>query len=235
MTDLPRPLASYLDHTLLRADATREDVLRVVDEAAEHGFAAVFVPPCYVGAAAAAVETGAEAGRAAVAVGTAVAFPFGWVDPRIRLEEARRAVEQGARELDTVINVSRVKSGDLGQVKDDLSGWVEALRATEEELVLKVILETVLLTDDEKKRAAEIVVEAGADYVKTSTGFAGGGATVEDVELLVKAVEGRVRVKASGGIRDAETALAMIAAGADRIGTSTGVQIVEGWARLNET
>jgi deoxyribose-phosphate aldolase len=159
----------------------------------------------------------------------------------VRLEEARRAVEHGARELDTVMNVSRLKSGDAGWVRDDLAGWVEALRATEEDLVLKVILETALLTDEEKGRAAGLVVEAGADYVKTSTGFALGptgkeidpdrprptGATVEDVELLVEAVGGKIRVKASGGIRDAETALAMIEAGAGRIGTSSGVRILE--------
>jgi deoxyribose-phosphate aldolase len=231
--ELPRPLASYVDHTLLRPDATGEEVLRVVAEAAEHRFAAVFIPPCYVAEAAATLESRAEAGpgRAAVALGTAIAFPFGWADPRIRLEEARRAVDQGARELDTVINVSRVKSGDWGHVRDDLAGWVEALRATEEELVLKVILETALLTDEEKERAAELVVEAGADFVKTSTGFAARGATVEDVKLLAEAVKGRIKVKASGGIRDAETALAMIEAGADRIGTSTGVQILKGWER----
>lgn len=234
MSRLPRPLASYLDQTLLAPDATAEEVLGVVHEAAARGFAAVFVPPCYVGEAVAALEKSAADGHPAVPVGTAIAFPFGWADPRIRLEEARRAVEQGARELDTVLNVSRLKSGDRGQVEDDLSGWVEALRATEEELVLKVIVETALLTDAEKELAAEIVVESGADYVKTSTGFAAGGATLADVELLVEAVRGRARVKAAGGIRDAETAVAMIEAGVDRIGTSTGVQIVEGWAKLEE-
>lgn len=234
MTDLSRPLASYVDHTILRPDATGEDVLRVVAEAAEHRFAAVFVPPCYVEEAVAALEAEAEGGRQAVPIGTAIAFPFGWATPRIRLEEARRAVEQGARELDTVINLSRLKGGDWGQVRDDLCGWVEALRATEEALVLKVILETALLTDDEKERAAELVVDAGADYVKTSTGFGGAGATVDDVKLLVKAVQGKIRVKASGGIRDAETAVAMIEAGADRIGTSAGVQILEEWAKARE-
>jgi deoxyribose-phosphate aldolase len=184
-------------------------------------------------------------------VGTVIAFPLGYADPRVRLEEARRAVEHGARELDTVMNVSRLKSGDAGWVRDDLAGWVEALRATEEDLVLKVILETALLTDEEKGRAAGLVVEAGADYVKTSTGFAVGprgeeidldhpasspratGATVEDVKLLVEAVGGKIKVKASGGIRDAETALAMIEAGADRIGTSSGVRILEEYGKLD--
>ena len=232
--DLARPLASYVDHTLLRPDATAEEVLRVVAEAAEHRFAAVFVPPCYV-AEAAAVLARADGGGSRLADGGAghrdrlpvrLGGPCGsgWRRPAARST-------QGARELDTVINLSRVKSGDWGQVRDDLAGWVEALRATEEELVLKVILETALLSEVEKVRAAELVVEAGADYVKTSTGFAARGATVEDVKLLAEAVKGRIKVKASGGIRDAETALAMIEAGADRIGTSTGVQILKGWER----
>lgn len=234
MSRLDRPLASYIDHTLLKPDATREEVLRGVAEASEHSFASVVVPPCYVEEAVRAL-TGGEGDVPRVAVGTVAAFPFGWADPRVRLEESRRAVEHGAREIDTVMNLSYFKSGDAGRVLDDLAGWVEALRATEEELVLKVIVETALLTDGEKKRAAELVVEAGADYVKTSTGLAvgptgsasGGGATVEDVKLLARAVEGKIRVKAAGGIRDAETARAMIEAGAHRLGTSTGVQIVQ--------
>lgn len=237
---MKRPLASYIDHTILKPAATREEVLGVVAEAAEHGFASVVVPPCYVEEAVQALTTG-DGDVPLVPVGTVVAFPFGWADPRVRLEEARRAVEHGARELDTVMNLSRLKSGDSGRVLDDLAGWVEALRATEEDLVLKVIVETALLTDTEKKRAAELVVEAGADYVKTSTGFAAGsageeadpdhpthgGATVEDVKLLVKAVGGKIKVKAAGGIRDADTAVALIEAGADRLGTSTGVQIIK--------
>ena len=226
-----RPLPSYVDHSLLRPDATREEVLRVVREAAEHRFAAACIPPCHVGDAVQCLEAEGS-GAAGVAVATVIAFPFGYVDPRVRLEESRRAVEQGARELDTVLNVSWLKSGDAGRVRDDLAGWVEALRAAEEGLVLKVIVETALLTEEEKRLAAEAVCAAGADFVKTSTGFAGGGATVEDVKLLAKAVAGRAKVKASGGIRDAETALAMIEAGAERLGTSSGVAIVEGWAAM---
>lgn len=244
---MDRPLASYIDHTILRVDATLEEVLRAVAEAAEHVFASVVVPPCYVEEAVAALAEEGE--RPVVPVGTVVAFPFGWADPRVRLEEARRAVEHGARELDTVMNVARLKSGDTGWVLDDLAGWVEALRATEEELVLKVIVETACLTDDEKGVAAGLVVEAGADFVKTSTGFAvgptgeeidpdrppGGGATVQDVKLLVKAVDGKARVKAAGGIRDAERALALIEAGADRLGTSAGVRILEDWEERRRT
>lgn len=222
----PRSLSSYIDHTLLKPDATREAVLKVAREAAEHAFAAVCIPPCYVG------EVVAELEGTGVAVATVIGFPFGYVDPSIRLEESRRAVSQGARELDTVLNVSWLKSGDAGRVRDDLAGWVEALRAAEEGLVLKVIVETALLTEEEKRTAAEAVVAAKADYVKTSTGFAGGGATVEDVKLLASVVEGKAKIKASGGIRDVETALAMIEAGADRLGTSSGVAIVEGWRAM---
>jgi deoxyribose-phosphate aldolase len=221
-----RPLPSYIDHTLLKPDATREAVLEVAREAAEHGFAAVCIPPCYV------EEVVAELEETKVAVATVIGFPFGYVDPSIRLEESRRAVNQGARELDTVLNLSWLKSGDVGRVRDDLAGWVEALRAAEEGLVLKVIVETALLTEDEKRTAAETVVAAGADYVKTSTGFAGGGATAEDVRLLASVVEGKAKIKASGGIRDVETALAMIEAGAARLGTSSGVAILRGWQEM---
>lgn len=217
-----RSLASTIDHTLLKPDALASDVRRVVEEAAQHRFAAVCIPPCYVMDAAELLGEGSP-----VAIATVVSFPFGYSTPQARLDASRRALEDGARELDTVINISRLKSGEDGWVLDDLSGWVEALRAGREaEVVLKVILETALLSDDEKHRAAQLVVDSGADYVKTSTGFAGGGATVEDVELLAKVVAGRAKIKASGGIRDRETAWAMIDAGADRLGTSSGVALV---------
>jgi deoxyribose-phosphate aldolase len=209
-----------------KPDATREAVLEVAREAAGHPFAAVCIPPSDVDEVVGALE-GTQ-----VAVATVIGFPFGYVDPSIRLEESRRAVSQGARELDTVLNLSWLKSGDAGRVRDDLAGWVEALRAAEEGLCLKVIIETALLTEEEKRTAAEVVAASGADYVKTSTGFAGGGATVADVRLLAEVVGGRVKVKASGGIRDVETALAMIEAGADRLGTSSGVAILEEWRAM---
>jgi deoxyribose-phosphate aldolase len=211
---------------VLKPDATREAVLEVAREAAEHAFAAVCIPPCYVDEVVGTLE------GTKVAVATVIGVPFGYVDPSIRLEESRRAVSQGARELDTVLNLSWLKSGDAGRVRDDLAGWVEALRAAEEGLCLKVIVETALLSEEEKRTAAEAVAASGADYVKTSTGFAGGGATVADVRLLAEVVGGRVKVKASGGIRDVETALAMIEAGADRLGTSSGVAILEGWRAM---
>lgn len=219
-----RPLASYIDHTLLRPDATREEISRLLDEAAAHGFAAVCVPPVWVPLAA------ERLAGTAVRVGTVVAFPFGYAHPEARLAEGRRAVADGAVELDTVIDLSLLKSGDDRAVLDDLASWVTGMRRERAGLTLKVILETALLSDEEKARAAELAVMAGADFVKTSTGFAfggvGGGATVEDVDLLARVVAGRARVKASGGIRDAATARAMIAAGADRLGTSSGVAIV---------
>lgn len=213
-------LARFIDHTLLRPEATGAEVRRLVAEAAEHRFASVCIPPVYVPLAAEALQ------GTPVAVGTVVGFPLGYVHPEIRRAESLQAVADGARELDTVLNISWLKSGDDRRVLADLAAWVDAMRRQPEGLILKVILETALLTDEEKVRGARLVVEAGADFVKTSTGFSKGGATVEDVALLARTVEGRIGVKASGGIRDAATARAMIAAGATRLGTSSGVGIV---------
>jgi len=220
---LPRPFPSYVDHTLLRPEATAAAVRQVVEEAALHGFAAVVVPPVHVTLAA-----GILAGTG-VRVGTVAAFPLGYVQPAVRRAESLQAVGDGAVEVDTVINLSWLKGGEEGRVADDLGAWVEALRAEREGLTLKVILETALLTDAEKVRGAGLAAAAGADFVKTSTGFGPGGATVEDVALLAGALAagtGQVGVKASGGIRDAATALALIAAGATRLGTSSGVAIL---------
>ncbi len=213
-------LARFIDHTLLRPEATEGDVRRLLAEAAGHGFASVCIPPVYVPLAAE-ILAGTP-----VAVGTVAGFPLGYVHPEIRRAESRQAVADGARELDTVLNVSWLKSGDNRRVLGDLAAWVGAMRREGDGLILKVILETALLTDEEKARGARLVVESGADFVKTSTGFAKGGATVEDVALLAKTVEGRIGVKASGGIRDLATARAMIAAGATRLGTSSGVGIM---------
>jgi deoxyribose-phosphate aldolase len=214
-------LARTIDHTLLRPEATEAEVRRLVAEAAGHGFAAVCIPPVHVPLAAEVLR------GSPVAVGTVVGFPLGYVHPEIRRAESRLAVAEGAGELDTVLNLSWLKSGEGQRVLDDLAGWVEAMRRERDGLILKVILETALLTGEEKVRGALLVVEAGADFVKTSTGFAKGGATVEDVSLLARTVAGRIGVKASGGIRDAATARAMIAAGATRLGTSSGVAIVQ--------
>jgi len=216
----PRPLATYIDHTLLRPEAPRAAYEALAAEAAAHSFAAVCVPPVWVGPVARLLA------GTSVRPCTVIAFPFGYVHPAVRREESLRAIEDGAVELDTVIDLSLLKSGESERAADDLAAWVEAARRERRDLTLKVILETALLTDDEKVRAAEIAVAAGADFVKTSTGFGPGGATVEDVALLFRTVAGRARVKASGGIRDLDTALAMIGAGAERIGTSSGVALV---------
>jgi deoxyribose-phosphate aldolase len=213
-------LARYIDHTLLRPEATEAEVRKLVEEAAEHGFASVCIPPVYV-AMAAEILWGTP-----VAVGTVVGFPLGYVHPEVRRAESRQAVADGAGELDTVLNLSWLKSGDDRRVLSDLTGWVLAMRTERDGLILKVILETALLTDEEKARGARLAVESGADFVKTSTGFSKGGATVEDVALLARTAGGKIGVKASGGIRDAATARAMIAAGATRLGTSSGVGIV---------
>jgi len=215
-----RPIARYIDHTLLRPDATEADVRRLLAEAADHRFAAVCLPPIYAALAAEALQ------GTTVAVCTVIGFPLGYVHPEVRKAESRIAVAEGARELDTVLDVSWLKSGEDRRVLDDLAGWVTALRAEHVGLILKVILETALLTDEEKVRGARLVAESGADFVKTSTGFAKGGATVEDVALLAQTVGGKIGIKASGGIRDFGTALAMIGAGATRLGTSSGVLIL---------
>lgn len=219
--DFMDDLHTYIDHTLLRPEATADAVRRVAEEAAEHRFASVCVPPVHV-ALAAAVLAGTG-----VHPGTVAGFPLGWVHPAVRLEESRRAVADGAVEIDTVIDISLLKGGEDGRALDDLAGWVAGLRCERAGLVLKVILETALLYDEEKARGARLAVEAGADFVKTSTGFGPGGATVADVELLRGAVAGRAGIKASGGIRDLAAARALISAGATRLGTSSGVAIVE--------
>lgn len=216
-----RPIASYVDHTLLKPEAGEDAVRRLLDEAAEARFAAAMVPPCWVPLAAERLDgTG-------VAPATVIAFPLGYATPLARIDESRHALADGARELDTVLNLSWLKSGQDSRVADDLQAWIKSLRADDPAVVLKVIIETALLSDDEKRRATELVAASGADYVKTSTGFGPGGATVEDVRLLAEVAAGRCRVKASGGIRDLATAHAMIEAGAERLGTSSGLAIVE--------
>ena len=210
-------LPGLIDHTILRPEATRADVLRLCEEAKRFGFTVIFVPPCYIEEAAAAVRgTG-------IRVGMPVGFPLGGQTTDAKVAEAREGVVLGATVLDMVLNVSRLKSGDLDYVRRDMAEVVRATPGVEH----KVILETCLLTREEKQIACRLAVEAGMDYVKTSTGFAAGGATVEDVRLMKDAVAGRARVKASGGIRDLTTTLALLDAGADRIGTSAGFKILE--------
>lgn len=213
-------LPSLIDHTVLRPDATRADVLRLCREAVQYGFTVIFVPPCYVAEAVAAVA------GAPVRVGIPVGFPLGGHTTTTKVVEAIDGVNQGATVLDMVINVSRLKSGDLDAVRQDIKEVVLATPHAEH----KVILETCYLTTEEKKTACRLVVEAGADYVKTSTGFGAGGATAADVKLMKEAVGGMAKVKASGGIRDWKSTLELLEAGADRIGTSASLKIVEEWS-----
>jgi deoxyribose-phosphate aldolase len=217
MTDWNLP--ELIDHTVLRPDATRTDVLRLCREAREQGFPVIFVPPCYVDEAVAAVA------GTAIRIGIPIGFPLGGHTTRTKVAEATEAVARGARVLDMVLNVSRLKSGDEDYVRQDIAEVVQATPTVEH----KVILETCYLTMQEKLAACRLAVEAGADYVKTSTGFGPAGATVEDVRLMKQAVAGRAKVKASGGIRDWKSALAMLEAGADRIGTSASLKILEEW------
>ena len=210
-----------IDHTVLRPDATKADVLRLCHEAMEFGFTVIFVPPCYVDEAVDAVA------GSAIRVGIPIGFPLGGHTTKTKVAEAIEAVARGASVLDMVINVSRLKSGDHEYVRQDIAEVVKATAGVEH----KVILETCYLTQQEKRTACQLVVEAGADYVKTSTGFGAAGATVEDVRLMKETVAGRAKVKASGGIRDWKSTLAMLEAGADRIGTSASLVIVAEWQR----
>lgn len=212
-------LPALIDHTVLRPEATKYDVLRLCEEAKIHGFTVIFVPPCYVDDAAAAIA------GTNIQLGIPIGFPLGGHTTNTKVAEAVDAVSRGARVLDMVLNVSRLKSGDYDYVRKDIAEVVKATPGVEH----KVILETSYLTQDEKRAACHLAVEAGAEYVKTSTGFGAAGATVADVRLLKEMVAGRAKVKASGGIRDWKITLAMLEAGADRIGTSAGLTILEQW------
>ena len=211
-------LTSIIDHTLLAADATSAQIARLCQEAREYSFASVCVNSCRVAQARTLLE------GCPVKVCTVVGFPLGAMSTRAKADETRSAVEDGADEIDMVINVGYIKDGDWDGVLDDIMAVREACKGK----VLKVILETCLLTDDEIVRACRTAVRAGADFVKTSTGFSKGGATVHAVSLMRSTVGADVGVKASGGIRDAESARAMVEAGASRLGCSAGVAIAKG-------
>src|SRR5258708_6339490 len=212
-------LASLIDHTLLKPDATREDVERLCREAAQFCFASVCVNPNWVPLCRDLLR------GSGVKVCTVIGFPFGSHLPDVKAYEARRAVEQGAEEVDMVINIGALKSKDYATVEKDIAGVVQAVG---KHTVVKVILETAMLTREEKIMASSLAKAAGADFVKTSTGYGGGGATVEDIRLMRETVGPEVGVKASGGIRTKEDVDAMVAAGATRIGASAGVKIVRG-------
>ncbi len=218
--DVPLDVAKYIDHTLLKPDATADEIDVLCDEAEEFGFASVCVNPTWVKRAADRLR-GSD-----VVTCSVIGFPLGATTPEIKAMEARRALRDGAREVDMVINIGALKSGDLELVRTDIEKVVDS--AHEGGAIVKVILETSKLTDEEKVIASALAKQAKADYVKTSTGFGGGGATVYDVSLMRETVGPDMGVKASGGVHTAQEAEDMIAAGATRIGASAGVVIVGG-------
>jgi deoxyribose-phosphate aldolase len=212
-------IASLIDHTLLRPEATAQQIRQLCEEALKFGFATVCVNPCYVALAAELVR------ESTVKVCSVAGFPLGATTTAGKIFEAQEAIAHGAREIDMVMKVGALKSGGGGAVETDIRGVVEACHRGE--AICKVILENALLTDAEKVRACELAKHAGADYVKTSTGFGAGGATVEDVALMRATVGPQMGVKAAGGIRSYEDAMKMIAAGATRIGSSASVKIMQ--------
>jgi deoxyribose-phosphate aldolase len=218
-SEAAREVARYIDHTLLKPDASRDEILKICEEGVRYGFASVCINPTWVREATCALR------GSGVKVCTVIGFPLGANAPDIKAYEARRAIFDGASELDMVINIGALKSGDHDLVSIDIRGVVDV--AHEVGYICKVIIETALLTDDEKVSACLIAKEAGADFVKTSTGFSKGGATAADVALMRRVVGGEMGVKASGGVRDLKQAQEMIQAGATRIGASVGVKIIQ--------
>ncbi|WP_246940487.1 deoxyribose-phosphate aldolase [Bacillus pinisoli] len=212
-------VAKMIDHTLLKADAKKEEIDKLCAEAKEYNFASVCVNPTWVKASAELLQ-GTE-----VKVCTVIGFPLGATTSETKAFETKNAIENGATEVDMVINVGALKDGQNQLVQSDIQAVVDAAKG---KALVKVIIETALLTDEEKVRACELSVKAGADFVKTSTGFSTGGATLEDIALMRKTVGPDIGVKASGGVRDAKSAFALIEAGATRIGASSGIAIVKG-------
>jgi len=206
----------YIDHTLLRSDATLDDIFLLCNEAKEHHFKSVCINPCFIPFAKE-LLSGSD-----VLVCTVIGFPLGANLTKNKIDEAKLAIASGADEVDMVMNIGMFKAGQYRYVEEEIN----LIRQATLGHTLKVIIETCLLTDEEKVKAASIVKDAGADFVKTSTGFSKGGATVEDVKLLRKTVGEAIGVKASGGIRTHEDLLKMIDAGANRIGTSNGTKII---------
>ena len=206
-----------IDHTVLKADTPLETVKRICDEAMEYGFASVCINPCHVAYCADYLKD------SDVNVCTVIGFPLGANTSAVKAFEKKDAIANGADEIDMVMNIGALKDKNYDLVRDDVKAVVEAANGT----LVKVILETCLLTEDEIKKACELCVEAKADYVKTSTGFSTRGATIEDVRIMKEAVHGKAKVKAAGGVRTPEDMVKIVAAGADRIGTSAGCSLVK--------
>lgn len=206
----------FIDHTLLKATATRQDIINLCNEAKEYKFYAVCVNGCYVSLAKKQLE------GTSVKVAAVIGFPLGMMSTEAKVFEATQCVKDGAEEIDMVLNVGMLKSGEKNYIQNEIAAIKTAIGDT----VLKVILETCYLTKDEILEASQLAINANADFVKTSTGFGTGGATFEDVALMNSVVDGEAQIKASGGIRDVETALKYIESGVTRLGTSSGVKLV---------
>lgn len=212
-------ISSMIDHTLLKPDATKEDIKKLCNEAKEYKLFSVCINPQYVRLAKECLN------GSNVKVATVIGFPLGSNTKEVKAFEAQDAINNGADELDMVINIGALKDRDYDTVRDDIKAVVTAAKG---KALVKVIIETCLLGKEEKIAACKLALEAGADFVKTSTGFSTGGAKVEDIKLMKEVVKDKMGIKASGGIRDAKTALAMIEAGATRIGASSSIAIVKG-------
>ena len=210
-------LNKYIDHTILKATASNSDVQKLCEEAIEHEFYSVCVNGCYV------VDAKHLLQGTDVKIAAVVGFPLGAMTTAAKIFEAKEAVENGASEIDMVINVAKLKDGEFEYVENEIRQIKEAIGDN----VLKVIIETCYLTDEEKVKACELSLVAKADFVKTSTGFGTGGATYEDVKLMKSVVGDNAKVKASGGVRDKETAQKYVELGAERLGTSSGIDIVK--------
>ena len=210
-------ILARVDHTLLRADASWEEIRALCDEAAEYHTASVCINPCWV-------KRAAEYLAGRVPVCTVIGFPLGATSTEAKLAEIRQAIEDGCEEFDMVINIGRLKSGDTDYVRDEIRALKEAVGGR----VLKVIVETCLLTEEEKETMCSVVCDAGADFIKTSTGFSKAGATFEDIALFARCCAGRCRIKAAGGIRSAADMERFLALGADRLGTSSAIRIFAG-------
>jgi len=216
-------LNKYIDHTLLKPEAIESDIKKICDEAKQNDFASVCVNPTWVN------FCSQELSGTDVKVCTVIGFPLGANTSEIKALETKNAIENGAQEVDMVINIGALVQGNHDLVLNDIKAVVEAANG----VCVKVIIETSKLNDEQKKKACELILEAKADFVKTSTGFGGGGATVEDIKIFKEVVQDNCQIKASGGVRTKEDALAMIEAGANRIGTSGGVAIVAGEENTN--
>ncbi|MEX2461784.1 MAG: deoxyribose-phosphate aldolase [Paenibacillaceae bacterium] len=215
----PEQIAAMIDHTLLKADSTEKDIIQLCDEAMQYQFATVCVNPYWVPLAVRQLK-GSKVG-----ITTVIGFPLGSSSTLIKGAEARDSIVNGATEIDMVLNIGAMKSGDFVAVEDDIR---EIVQACQGKAIVKVIIETCYLTDEEKRHAAELSKLAGADFVKTSTGFGPSGATIKDIQLIRKSVGDAMGIKASGGVRDLPFALQLIEAGATRLGTSSGIALVTG-------